>query len=98
MHTIPITEITCNICKKVIVKASLTNCGHSFCYICLNENWLIEKSNCPMCQSDLKIGSILNNLSLDEFINFEIKSLSIELYNDFQERLNIYKITTNEKK
>ncbi len=93
-----ISELRCGICNKLIVKASLTNCGHNFCSICLHDIWLIGNKNCPQCETDLRIGEITFNLNLDEIINYESINLSNEDLLDFQNRTNLFDSTWKEKK
>ena len=49
------TKKTCSICLDVIPDyghKKLINCGHIFCQKCINV-WLLEKSSCPYCRSDV---------------------------------------------
>ena len=42
----------CPICLDVIESNNIDriNCGHTFCYTCINE-WLRSKNSCPLCRA-----------------------------------------------
>ena len=46
-------ELQCAVCHGVFKEATTINCGHTFCSHCIHE-WQKEKSNCPVCRSDIK--------------------------------------------
>ena len=47
------TELQCAVCYGVFIDATTINCGHSFCKNCIHE-WQKQKSNCPLCRTDIK--------------------------------------------
>ena len=47
------TELQCAVCYGVFMDATTINCGHSFCKNCILE-WQKQKSNCPLCRTDIK--------------------------------------------
>lgn len=48
----------CILCLEPRVNASLTPCGHLFCWNCIL-NWLDERDECPLCREALKKSQIL---------------------------------------
>lgn len=54
-----ISHLECLICSEVMHVPFLAQCGHSFCYRCLN-SWFETKVNCPTCRKDMEEPPILN--------------------------------------
>lgn len=46
-------EIECPICSDTKMVKRTTNCGHSFCDVCLQE-WLKSSKKCPFCMVELE--------------------------------------------
>ena len=53
--------VTCPICTEVMKEASATECGHSFCDVCI-KRCLKNKKECPICRK--KITDTLPNYTL----------------------------------
>ena len=49
-------QLQCAICKEIYIHPTVLNCGHIYCYACIN-HWHDQKHaqahNCPMCRSDI---------------------------------------------
>merc|ERR1712020_393424 len=49
-------QLQCAICKEIYIHPTVLNCGHIYCYACIN-HWHVQKHaqahNCPMCRSDI---------------------------------------------
>lgn len=54
-----VSSLECLICSEVMHVPFLAQCGHSFCYGCLN-SWFETKVNCPTCRMDMEQAPILN--------------------------------------
>lgn len=54
-----ISHLECLVCSEVMHVPFLAQCGHSFCYGCLN-SWFETKVNCPTCRQDMELPPILN--------------------------------------
>ena len=53
IHPEKISEIlSCCICDEVFNNPMRLDCGHTFCYICL-ENWLKRNEQCPNCRTTI---------------------------------------------
>ena len=73
-----INEESCPICKCDFEDPIITNCGHHFCYECINEVLSIpsNKKECPICRADLKNSNMFklnsdssnNKNELDELV------------------------------
>lgn len=46
--------VECNVCFDKIQTHGIINCGHLFCFECIN-NWAVETSACPVCRKDFQI-------------------------------------------
>ena len=90
-------EFKCRICKDYLIKPSMTNCGHNFCELCL-ENWLISSTKCPDCEDDLRKGGIILNVNLDVMIKNEIRNGNEENYKNYMKREDEYKQFVKTKK
>uniref|UniRef100_A0A8C4NJ37 Uncharacterized protein n=1 Tax=Eptatretus burgeri TaxID=7764 RepID=A0A8C4NJ37_EPTBU len=65
-------ELTCPVCLELYKKPTTLPCGHSFCYVCINECWESRKDHvdcfCPSCREvytqkpKLKVNMIIVNL------------------------------------
>lgn len=54
-----VANLECLICSEVMHVPFLAQCGHSFCYGCLN-SWFETKVNCPTCRMDMEQPPLLN--------------------------------------
>lgn len=54
-----ISHLECLVCSEVMHVPFLAQCGHSFCYGCLN-SWFETKVNCPTCRQDMELVPVLN--------------------------------------
>lgn len=54
-----VSHLECLICSEVMHVPFLAQCGHSFCYGCLN-SWFVTKVNCPTCRKDMELPPTLN--------------------------------------
>lgn len=57
-------EITCPICKKIIVNPVSTICNHLYCEQCINNHYKNESKACLICNKHLK--GVFNNSKLAE--------------------------------
>ena len=59
-----LSNLKCTICHEILIVATVTNCGHSFCKLCISK-WKNEQSKllengkqklakCPMCNTEIK--------------------------------------------
>ena len=59
-----LSNLKCTICHEVLAEATVTNCGHSFCNLCI-ESWKRDQSKlleygqnklvkCPNCNTEIK--------------------------------------------
>lgn len=53
------TDLICPICLKFVCHATLTECGHSFCDVCLLE-YLLVASACIVCNSNIPHRSVFS--------------------------------------
>ena len=60
------TELQCSVCSEVFTEATTLSCGHTFCKHCIHE-WQKQKSNCPVCRSDIK--NMVAVKTLDQFVD-----------------------------
>lgn len=51
--------LECLVCSELMHVPFLAQCGHSFCYGCLNA-WFESKVNCPTCRKDMETAPVLN--------------------------------------
>lgn len=51
--------LECLVCSELMHVPFLAQCGHSFCYGCLNA-WFESKVNCPTCRKDMENAPVLN--------------------------------------
>ncbi|KAH6589984.1 hypothetical protein BASA50_009685 [Batrachochytrium salamandrivorans] len=58
---------TCRICLDVINEAYMTSCGHSFCFICIQQQLAI-KPQCPACSNPVDDGQVYPNFTLNRMI------------------------------
>ncbi|CAD5119433.1 DgyrCDS8044 [Dimorphilus gyrociliatus] len=49
---LPMEEINCSLCWRMLFEPSTTVCGHTFCKECLKRS-LDHSPNCPLCKSSL---------------------------------------------
>ena len=47
-------ELICSICQGVLEAPKLTECGHMFCTLCINQ-WLCSNQTCPMDRRSVSI-------------------------------------------
>lgn len=74
-----VSTLECLVCSEVMHVPFLAQCGHSFCYSCLNA-WFETKVNCPTCRKDLEEAPTLN-IQLKEMSN-SITELIIDTLED----------------
>jgi len=85
--SISINDYTCPICLNLTIKPIKTECGHTFCKLCLDElidNFNQEEQKCPMCRKLFtKNFSSKVDFVLDEFLkkNFDA---------DYEKRLKLH--------
>lgn len=46
-------HLSCPICQDIFEDPVRVICGHTFCYICI-ENWAVISKKCPFCRNSLK--------------------------------------------
>ena len=74
-------NLLCSICSNVLENAVLTNCGHSFCRVCL-ETWLARPdppSSCPECRHMLLPGQFSPILAVRNLV------MSLEVHCEYRE-------------
>lgn len=47
------SDLVCSICMEYFINPVPTVCGHTFCYLCI-ENALLVKGLCPLCRTYLR--------------------------------------------
>lgn len=49
------SEYRCPICLELLYKPAIANCGHAFCYWCLNKSMdMLGASSCPLCRGSFQ--------------------------------------------
>ena len=68
------SQTVCSTCLELPIHPVFLNCGHSFCWLCL-EQWKHSKNvtNCPICRTE--IISETRGISLENFIEAIISQL-----------------------
>ncbi|XP_021960770.1 tripartite motif-containing protein 5 [Folsomia candida] len=62
-------ECSCMICEEIFVDATVTQCGHTFCDLCVKKWYCTSpKQDCPMCRQPLAIGTVKRNVEVDSFV------------------------------
>lgn len=69
----------CPICTDIMVKCTLTTCGHTFCQYCLEQS-MIYSSLCPLCRKNLSPNSSIPCKALDTFIRCQLSNKQKEYY------------------
>ncbi|ORZ24842.1 WD40-repeat-containing domain protein [Lobosporangium transversale] len=57
-------DFHCPICLSLMKETFLTQCGHSFCYLCISQH-LNERQDCPTCRAPLTRDQIFPNFLLN---------------------------------
>ena len=68
-------ELICSICQGVLEAPKLTECGHMFCTLCINQ-WLCSNPTCPMDRKSLTIAELKPDVEqniLDQLSGLEIR-------------------------
>ncbi|AAS50414.1 AAR049Cp [Eremothecium gossypii ATCC 10895] len=65
--------LRCHICKDMLQTPVLTQCGHTFCSLCIRE-YLNKESRCPLCLAELR-----QNMLQKEFLVGELAACYMEL-------------------
>lgn len=88
------SKLICTICLSPFNKPVSTRCGHTFCICCIQQ-WLEEKSSCPICRHILAENyytNIINQNILEEVNQLEVKCTLCEQNNikrqDFDYHVN----------
>ncbi|SGZ53793.1 CIC11C00000000358 [Sungouiella intermedia] len=87
-----ISNLECLICSEVMHVPYLAQCGHSFCYGCLN-SWFETKVNCPTCRTDMDLQPTLNIQLRD--VSKSITDLVIECMEDEVHQKELKEARTN---
>lgn len=78
LHRI-VSTLECLVCSEMMHVPFLAQCGHSFCYGCLNA-WFETKVNCPTCRKDMDDAPVLN-LQLKD-VSSSVSDLVIDTLED----------------
>lgn len=70
----------CPICMSTITEASITTCGHRFCYKCIEE-CINRRHQCPCCKRALNKGDIVSDHSFDALMSKQLRLLLPERWN-----------------
>lgn len=60
-------NLNCPICFSLIKEATITRCGHTFCFKCITKSIDLTKA-CPSCNGNLNSNEVFSNLLLNELI------------------------------
>jgi hypothetical protein len=64
--------LICPICLEIMVIPLITNCGHSFCRVCLYK-YTKKIENCPLCKINLRQTKYSHNSALAKIIKYRIE-------------------------
>lgn len=82
----------CPICLSNITDTTTTNCGHSYCKICI-DNCLDNKSECPMCRQNIKyIKNSSETIRVVRYSNASTNSISNEIFMHYYSRYKAFKL------
>lgn len=62
------TLLRCDICKEFYTSPVLSNCGHSFCSLCIRR-YLVNDPKCALCGRELRESGLRRNGVLEELVN-----------------------------
>ncbi|XP_069630194.1 E3 ubiquitin-protein ligase TRIM39 isoform X2 [Haliaeetus albicilla] len=85
-------EASCSICLELFQDPVSIHCGHSFCRVCITQNWkgLTTNFSCPRCREMVPRESIRPNWELANIIEIA-KSLNLQPVREVEERENLCK-------
>uniref|UniRef100_A0A8C0BBQ8 Uncharacterized protein n=1 Tax=Buteo japonicus TaxID=224669 RepID=A0A8C0BBQ8_9AVES len=85
-------EASCSICLELFQDPVSIHCGHSFCRVCITQNWkgLTTNFSCPRCREMVPQESIRPNWELANIIEIA-KSLNLQPVREVEERENLCK-------
>lgn len=78
---LPIDEIKCSLCWKMLFDPSTTVCGHTFCKECLKRS-LDHSLDCPLCKSSLEQLLRVRLFSTDKVVEQVIKKFYPSVYSE----------------
>ena len=58
------SEFQCPICLGIVVKATQSPCGHTFCQICIHQ-YLRKPNSCPVCRANIDVTHCKANAEFD---------------------------------
>lgn len=89
------SEMLCSICSEIIIDATILNCGHIFCRVCITM-WIKKKAEgpiCPMCRVPVVSASKCPSItSLLDSVSEELPSLKRKRQELIQERFGMSKV------
>mmetsp|Transcript_10351 Transcript_10351/g.16879 ORF Transcript_10351/g.16879 Transcript_10351/m.16879 type:complete len:623 (+) Transcript_10351:74-1942(+) len=66
-------DLMCPICFQTLKDAFITTCGHTYCFVCINEH-LKSKSDCPSCGRGVSREQICPNFLLNKILQRTAKA------------------------
>eukprot|EP01103_Thecamoeba_quadrilineata_P017211 TRINITY_DN6006_c0_g1_i1.p1 TRINITY_DN6006_c0_g1~~TRINITY_DN6006_c0_g1_i1.p1 ORF type:complete len:612 (-),score=98.92 TRINITY_DN6006_c0_g1_i1:116-1951(-) len=60
-------DLLCPICLETLRESFVTNCGHSYCYLCISRH-LESKTDCPSCGNTINKDNIYPNFILNKIL------------------------------
>ncbi|CCH42004.1 Postreplication repair E3 ubiquitin-protein ligase RAD18 [Wickerhamomyces ciferrii] len=88
--------LRCHICKEFLSAPMLTNCGHTFCSVCIRK-YLIHTPKCPICSKELRESNLCRNVLLEQTV-LSYKNLRPDLLENLQIPKEIPQISNSESK
>lgn len=90
-----IEHLECCICQSTFKDPVITQCGHTYCKLCLLR-WMYKNNTCPLCKTEIPknysfirniiINNILQSLNIDK--NDQVNNIS----NECVICINLYKL------
>ena len=83
-------QLECAICNIKFKDAHILQCGHTFCFKCING---FKEKKCPFCRADFQEGKVYKNLALEELAKYIEAQKKIKINKN-----NFYSIICNQLK